>query len=155
MPPVSSDHSDPRIARLQRLVRIPTVSHPDQRDPAAFDEIRAVLRKQYPLLHERLEITDVVTHGLLARWAGSGDGDPVVLMAHLDVVPVEDRWAHPAFGAEIHDGEIWGRGTLDDKGSLAGICEAVEALLAEGFVPARDGVTAGHGMRRSMSRPMP
>lgn len=59
-------------------------------------------------------------------------------MAHLDVVPVDGEWAHEPFGAEIVDGQIWGRGTLDDKGSLVGICEAVETLLADGFTPAQD-----------------
>ncbi len=63
-----------------------------------------------------------------------------MLMAHIDVVPVDESapWQHPAFSAEVHDGAIWGRGTLDDKGSLVGICSAVERLLADGFVPARD-----------------
>jgi carboxypeptidase PM20D1 len=64
----------------------------------------------------------------------------VVLMAHLDVVPVDESapWQHPPFGAEIHDGAVWGRGTLDDKGCLVAICEAVERLLAQGFTPAQD-----------------
>jgi carboxypeptidase PM20D1 len=63
-----------------------------------------------------------------------------VLMAHLDVVPIDESapWQHPPFGAEIHDDAIWGRGTLDDKGSLVGICGAVEGLLERDFVPARD-----------------
>ncbi len=61
-------------------------------------------------------------------------------MAHLDVVPVDEDapWRHPAWGAEIHDGAIWGRGTLDDKGQLVAIAEAVERLLERGFVPAQD-----------------
>jgi carboxypeptidase PM20D1 len=61
-------------------------------------------------------------------------------MAHIDVVPVDESapWQHSPFGAEIHDGAIWGRGTLDDKASLAGICAAVERLLEREFVPARD-----------------
>ena len=62
-----------------------------------------------------------------------------MLMAHLDVVPVETgTWTHPPFSAEISDGSVWGRGTLDDKGSVAALCEAVETLLADGHVPARD-----------------
>jgi carboxypeptidase PM20D1 len=64
----------------------------------------------------------------------------VVLMAHLDVVPVDEcaPWQHPPFGAEIHDGAVWGRGTLDDKGCVVAISEAVERLLAQGFAPAQD-----------------
>ena len=61
-------------------------------------------------------------------------------MAHLDVVPVDESapWQHPAFSAEIVDGAIWGRGTLDDKGCVAAICEAVERLLEAGHRPAQD-----------------
>jgi carboxypeptidase PM20D1 len=59
---------------------------------------------------------------------------------------------HPPFGAEIHDGAVWGRGTLDDKGSLVGICAAVERLLAKGVVPARD-VWLSFGAREEVSGP--
>ena len=133
---------DPAVAKLQALVRIPTVSHrdPDLVDVAAFDEFVTELERQFPLLHERLELTRVDTHGLLFHWAGRGAARPVVLMAHLDVVPVEEDapWQHPPFGAEIHDGAIWGRGTLDDKGELVAICAAVERLLDADFTPAQD-----------------
>ncbi|MCB8957232.1 MAG: M20/M25/M40 family metallo-hydrolase [Nocardioides sp.] len=150
--PAASAATHPAVARLQALVRIPTVSHRDQSlvDTEAFDAFLAELERQYPLLHERLELTRVDTHGLLFRWAGAGSAGgaaaagaaerPVVLMAHLDVVPVDDGapWQHPPFGAEIHDGAVWGRGTLDDKGPLVAICEAVETLLGQGFTPAQD-----------------
>lgn len=130
------------VGKLQALVRIPTVSDRDPAlvDAAVFDELLAELAAQFPLLHERLEPTRVDTHGLLFHWPGRSDARPVVLMAHLDVVPVEADapWQHPPFGAEIHDGAIWGRGTLDDKGAVVGICEAVETLLERGYVPAQD-----------------
>ncbi|GAA4755999.1 M20 family peptidase [Nocardioides endophyticus] len=136
----------PSVAKLQALVRIPTVSHrdPDLIDVAAFDEFVAELARQFPMLHKRLELTRVDTHGLLFHWVGrSRPGSaqkPVVLMAHLDVVPVEEdaSWQHPPFGAEIHDGAVWGRGTLDDKGELVAICVAVENLLELGFTPEQD-----------------
>ncbi|WP_237089555.1 M20 family peptidase [Nocardioides dokdonensis] len=128
------------VGKLQALVRIPTVSHrdPAQVDTAAFDAFLEELERQFPLLHEHLHLTRVHTHGLLLHWRGSSDERPVVLMAHLDVVPVEGEWQHPPFSAAIADGCIWGRGTLDDKGCLVGICEAVETLLERGHTPAQD-----------------
>ncbi len=134
--------TDRAVAKLQALVRIPTVS---DRDPArvdteAFDRLHAELRTQFPLLHERLELTRVGSHGLLFRWHGASSDRPVVLMAHLDVVPVDESapWQHPPFSAEIVDGAVWGRGTLDDKGCVAAICEAVERLLEADHRPAQD-----------------
>ncbi len=128
------------VGKLQALVRIPTVSHRDRSlvDTAAFDRLLVELERQFPLLHERLELTRIPTHALLFRWPGRSSERPVVLMAHLDVVPVEGTWQHPAFSGDVVDGNIWGRGTLDDKGCVAGICEAVETLLEDGFVPAQD-----------------
>ncbi|WP_104106942.1 M20/M25/M40 family metallo-hydrolase [Nocardioides sp. 616] len=128
------------VSKLQALVRLPTVSHRDPAlvDVAAFDALLGELERQFPLLHQRLELTRVGSHGLLFRWAGADDARPVVLMAHLDVVPVEGTWTHPAFDGVIADGQLWGRGTLDDKGCVVGICEAVETLLERDFTPAQD-----------------
>ena len=134
------------VGKLQALVRIPTVS---DRDPAlvdadAFDRLLAELAHQFPHLHASLEQTRVGTHGLLFRWPGHSAERPVVLMAHLDVVPIDDSapWQHPPFAAEIAPSPvgdaIWGRGTLDDKGCVVGICEAVELLLEAGVTPAQD-----------------
>src|SRR6476659_838473 len=130
------------VEKLQALVRIPTVSHRDrsQVDTAAFDAALAELERSFPLLHARLGRTRIAGHALLLHWPGRSSSRPVVLMAHLDVVPVDEQatWQHPAFGAVVLDGAMWGRGTLDDKGSLVAICEAVETLLERGFVPAQD-----------------
>jgi carboxypeptidase PM20D1 len=128
------------VRKLQSLIRIPTVSYPDldRVDAAAFDAFVEELARQFPLLHERLELTRVHTHGLLFHWAGASSARPVVLMAHLDVVPVEGTWQHDAFGGDVADGQVWGRGTLDDKGCLVAICEAVETLLEQDMTPAQD-----------------
>lgn len=138
--------TDRVVAALQALVRLPTVS---DRDPArvdtdAFDRLLAELAAQFPLLHERLDLTRVGSHGLLFHWAGASAERPVVLMAHLDVVPVDGDapWRHDPFGGEVHDSDVgpavWGRGTLDDKGCVAAICDAVESLLEAGHAPAQD-----------------
>src|SRR5262249_39731920 len=80
-------------------------------------------------------------HSLLYQWKGQGEGKPIVLLAHLDVVPVEasaqNTWTQPPFSGAIADGFVWGRGTLDDKSSALAILEAVEYLLGAGFEPAR------------------
>ena len=128
------------VSALQALVRIPTVSDrdPDRVDTDAFDRLLAELARQFPLLHEHLDLTRVGSHGLLLHWAGASAEKPVVLMAHLDVVPVDADapWQHDPFGGEIHPSAtgpaIWGRGTLDDKGCVAAICDGRRD-------PARDG----------------
>lgn len=129
------------VDALRALVRIPTVSHPDGlgQNPATFEALLVELRMRFPRLHE-LEVTRVHTHGLLVHWPGASAARPVVLMAHLDVVPVEDadRWTHPPFEGAVVDGAVWGRGTLDDKGCVVAICCAVEELLEAGHVPAQD-----------------
>jgi carboxypeptidase PM20D1 len=130
------------VEKLQALVRIPTISYDDESliDPTRFEDFARTLDELFPLLHAHLTLRRIRDHSLLFHWKGSGAGDPLVLMAHIDVVPIDESapWQHPPFGAEIHDDAIWGRGTLDDKGSLVGICGAVEGLLERGFVPARD-----------------
>jgi carboxypeptidase PM20D1 len=144
------------VAALQALVRIPTVSWADEDliDGEAFAAFHEELARRFPLLHAQLERQPIGEHGLLLRWPGAQSDRPVVLMAHQDVVPVDESapWQHPPFGAEVHDGAIWGRGTLDDKGALVGICAAVEALLAASFVPAQD-VWLSFGAREEVSGP--
>ena len=131
---------DRAVGKLQTLVRIPTVSYrePERVDTAAFDGFVEELHAQFPLLHEHLELTRIHTHGLLFHWRGASSERPVVLMAHLDVVPVEGDWRYGAFSGEIADGSVWGRGTLDDKGQLVAVCEAVELLLERQHTPSQD-----------------
>jgi carboxypeptidase PM20D1 len=144
------------VAALQALVRIATVSWPDEGriDTEAFAAFHAELERRFPLLHRRLARHRIGEHGLLFHWPGTQADRPVLLMAHQDVVPVDGSapWQHPPFGAEVHDGAIWGRGTLDDKGALVGICAAVEGLLTAGFVPAQD-VWLSFGAREEVSGP--
>lgn len=134
---------DSAVEKLCQLVRIRTVADldPERTDPEPFVQLRAAFDAAFPQLVRTLEEVLLPGHAMLWRWPGSNpDADPVVLMAHQDVVPVQtgDPWTHPAWDANIVDGAIWGRGTLDDKGCLVAIAEAVERLLVAGFTPARD-----------------
>ncbi|AKU19237.1 hypothetical protein VV02_23440 [Luteipulveratus mongoliensis] len=126
---------------MSALVRIPTVSHPDpgHQDDVAFARFVKTFEASYPLLHEHLDRTTVGPGGLLFHWAGDSAEKPLVLMAHWDVVPVvESDWSEDPFSGRVSATDVHGRGTLDDKGSLVVICEAVETLLAEGYSPEQD-----------------
>ncbi|PJJ72652.1 carboxypeptidase PM20D1 [Diaminobutyricimonas aerilata] len=121
------------VENLRALVRVPTVSLPDAVDASTLDAFAAVLADRYPRVHARADVERIADHSLLFRIHGRGTADPVVLMAHYDVVPVDEQaWTRPPFSADLVgegvDAVVWGRGTLDDKGVLAAILEACERI---------------------------
>ncbi len=134
--------SDDAVARFQELLRIPTVSRddPTRVDREPFARWVPTLKRLYPKTFSACELTMIDEFGILLRWPGASDAlDPVVLMAHQDVVPVDGQdWEHDPFGAEIVDGEIWARGSLDTKCIVGAFFEAAEHLIGRGYVPPRD-----------------
>jgi carboxypeptidase PM20D1 len=129
---------------LSRAVQFQTVSHQDaaEDDRSAWEAQRAWLVATYPKFHA-LAAREVVGDGaLIYTWTGSDPSlEPIILMAHQDVVPVAEdtlaKWKAGPFSGAIQDGAVWGRGSVDDKGSLVSLMEAVEALAATGFKPRR------------------
>lgn len=122
--------------RLSRMIQIETVQ---TNGDEPFEAFVALLAAEYPLVHERLTLEHVTDRGLLYHWRGASSERPVVLMAHYDVVPAPaNDWTDHPFSGTVADGVVWGRGALDDKGPLLVVIEAVENLLAEGFVPPSD-----------------
>ncbi len=137
--------------RLAAALRFRTVSHQEAPpDAEAFLGLHRFLRDSFPRVHATLEREVVADYSLLYRWPGRDRSlAPLLLTAHLDVVPVPnaslDAWEHAPFEGAIAEGFVWGRGALDDKVGLLGILEAVEQLLARGFVPRRTVLLAfGH-----------
>ena len=128
-------------ADLAEMIRCRTVSDRDKslEDEAEFAKFEALLPKLFPLVHEKCEFEKVGTRALLYRWRGKHSDAPSVFMSHYDVVSVnEENWEKPAFDGIVENGVLWGRGTLDTKGTLNGIFQAAESLIAEGFVPQND-----------------
>jgi acetylornithine deacetylase/succinyl-diaminopimelate desuccinylase-like protein len=81
---------------------------------------------------------------VIARLQGDGTKPPLLLAAHLDVVPAEpESWRHPPFGGEIHDGYIWGRGAIDMKHMAVMSALVIARLKQEGVKLARDLIFAG------------
>ncbi len=132
---------DAAIERLAQAVRIPTVSEEGKIDTAAFRLLDTFFWESYPLVDSFLEKTRVNEFSYVLQWPGQNTRlAPILLMAHLDVVPVEnggEGWTVPPFAGTAKDGYLWGRGTLDDKLSALGILEAIELLLAVDYAPQR------------------
>lgn len=129
------------VNALGELVKCRTVSYNDHtlEDDAEFEKLIGKLPELYPNVVKTCPMQRFEERGLLFHWKGKGDGKPSVLMAHYDVVPVEEEnWTHPAFDAEIVDGVMWGRGTLDTKVTFNGILSAAENVIKQGFVPEND-----------------
>ncbi|MEM9937362.1 MAG: M20 family peptidase [Pseudomonadota bacterium] len=133
--------------RLGEAIRFRTITltagdpRPGQEGP--WLELRDWMEETYPSFHAAAA-REIVPGGytLLFTWQGSNpDLDPLLLMAHQDVVPVnigtEGDWEAPPFDGLVKDGYVYGRGTIDDKGSMIGLLEALEALARDGFQPTR------------------
>lgn len=127
------------VKRLSAAVQLATVTGGD---PAPFTALHALLADSFPLAHARLRREVVGNASLLYTWPGSDPAlAPILLTAHMDVVPVEPgtdgKWRYPPFSGTVADGYVWGRGTMDMKHVLMATMESVEALLARGFQPRR------------------
>lgn len=121
-------------ALLAAAIRIPTVA-PD----GDFDAFHEFLSDAFPALFSTAVRRDFGDAILLELVGSDTAAAPIILMAHQDVVPIEEDqpWSHPPFAGVVADGYVWGRGALDDKGALITICAAIEGLLGEGWRPTR------------------
>ena len=133
--------NDKIIENLRTLVRFKTVSYRDGNleDDAEFEGLLNELPKLYPNVYKICTQTLLDDRGVLILWKGKKHDAPAVMMAHYDVVPVnEEMWDKPPFEAILENGVIWGRGTLDTKVTVNGILSAADKLIADGFVPEND-----------------
>lgn len=139
------------IERLSGAIKIPTeigdVYPGPSEDPEYFKhffDFHDYLEKSYPLVYQNLKVEKVNEVGLLYTWNGTNTAlQPILLMAHQDVVPVNrktwDEWEYPPFSGYYDEDTdyIWGRGTLDCKNLLTAELEAIEQLLKDGYTPER------------------
>jgi carboxypeptidase PM20D1 len=130
--------------RLAGALRFETVSNQDSAVfPAEeFLDFHSYLEESFPRVHAALPREVIGGYSLLYRWEGSDAGlRPVLFMAHMDVVPIEpgteSEWTQPPFAGRIADGYVWGRGALDDKGTLITQLAAIELLVNDDFQPRR------------------
>ena len=132
------------VRHLSEAAQLRTVSNQDPaaNDVAEWDRLHAWLAATYPAAHAAMARTILPNRTLVYHWPGSDPAlAPIIVMAHQDVVPVtpgtEKDWKYPPFAGTIAENAVWGRGTVDDKGSLVGLFEALDALAKAGFKPKR------------------
>ena len=144
------------VRHLSDAIQIPTISFENEADfkGADFLKFHKYLERTYPRLHKTLKKEIINSYSLLYTWPGIDKNlRPIILLAHMDVVPVEEKsisqWTHSPFAGNIADGYIWGRGSLDNKADLLGIMEAIEGLVEAGFQPKQTVyVVSGHDEER-------
>src|SRR5262245_35242275 len=116
---------------LQSLIRCPSVT---PADGGALDYLEQLL-KPAGFRTVRLPFSEPGTADVDNLYARHGDTGPHLCFAgHVDVVPPgrEADWTHPPFAGVIADGQVWGRGAADMKGSIAAFTAAVLSLAEEG-----------------------
>jgi acetylornithine deacetylase/succinyl-diaminopimelate desuccinylase-like protein len=131
---------DETVALLRALLRFDTTNPPGNELPCArhvADWLRDAGLEPV-VLESQPGRGNVVT-----RVKGSGALPPLVLVAHLDVVPADrGRWTRDPFGGEVHDGWIWGRGAVDMKHMAAMSMVVLKLLRARGAALVRDVIFA-------------
>ena len=140
-PEAVSFDKDAAVDALQQLVRCRTVScnDPAMEDDQEFRKLIDLLPTLYPRVFGFCTFRELPDRALLLHWRGKSDKAPSVMMAHYDVVPVnEESWKKPPFAGIIEEGVLWGRGTLDTKVTFNGVLSAANYLIGQGFVPEND-----------------
>ncbi len=149
-PPNSFNTLPKAPQHLAEIVKIPTISYdePSLIKYSWYDTLHRSLEESFPRVHAVLNREIINKYSLLYTWPGSDPKlAPVVMMAHMDVVPVashaedskplDTAWTYPPFSGAIEEGFVWGRGAMDDKLHIIAMLEAVEFLIRRGFRPAR------------------
>lgn len=119
--------------RLQKMIQCKTVSAKGPYDDTEFAKLRDVMAELFPLVHARAEKLTFGDDCWIYKLPGQDESRNIMLMSHHDVVAAEGEWKYGGFSAEIAEGKLWGRGTVDTKTPLFAEFTALEELLAEGI----------------------
>jgi acetylornithine deacetylase len=127
------------VSLVQDLVRIDSVNPYLDSDGPGERQIAAYIRER--LLASGLEVTlqpiNDTAVNVIAILRGSGGGKSLMLNGHMDTVSAK-RMAIEAFEPTVQDGKLYGRGSLDMKGSLGAMIAAVEAIQKAGLALSGD-----------------
>ena len=130
-------------AHFQKIIQCATISNEygNKVDWREFGKLHQWLQKFYPTIYREFRLTEIGEAGLQFCFkADNPVKEPLMLMAHQDVVEVGDlaQWTYDPFSGELVDDCVYGRGTTDCKHLLAAEMEAVEDVFASGWRPPYD-----------------
>ena len=132
------------IKNLSDAITYETISDEssDGVDAITFLAFHKFLRRTYPKTFKNLKEEIFSGYTMLLKWEGKNttSSNPILLMAHMDVVPAGDleKWSEEPFLGTINNDFIHGRGAIDNKSSLISILESIEYLLDSVYQPDRD-----------------
>jgi len=144
------------VGVAQTLVRCESETHPPHGNEGPVQELIATELRSLGLevdIFEPWDVDGITEHpgwwpgldytdrpNVVGRLKGVGHGPSLILNGHSDVVPAgdHDAWTFPPYGAEVHDGNLYGRGAVDMKGGLAASLSALRCLGELGLAPAGD-----------------
>src|SRR5271170_576923 len=119
------------LNELKEFLRIPSVSAKSEHKPDIQKAAHWVAEKLRAAGLEKVEIVPTKMHPVVYGESLQAPGKPTVLFyGHYDVQPAEplELWTSPAFEPSVRDGNLFGRGTADDKGQVHIHIKALEAL---------------------------
>ena len=127
---------DELVKSLQKVISFNTEKGKAAKNAPFGENVKACLDYTLGLARSfGLDTYDCDGYAGHADFKGTGD-EVVGILGHLDVVPSKaEEWLYPPYGGEVHDGKLYGRGTMDDKGPMFACLYAVKALKDAGFVP--------------------
>ena len=129
---IIDEMKDEIIESLQRIVRIKSVEdEPEEGMP--FGEGVNQCLESFLDIAKSLGLKTKNIDGY-AGHVEIGEGEEILgILCHLDVVPEGSNWTYPPYAAEIHDGKIYGRGTIDNKGPAIASLYALKAIQDSGI----------------------
>ena len=135
---ILEEQFDQLVAALQKVISFNTEKGVATENAPFGANIKACLDYTLELAQSMgLDVYDCDGYAGHAEMKGTGS-DVLGILGHLDVVPSKaEEWLYPPYAGEIHDGKLYGRGTMDDKGPMYACLFAVKALKEAGFVPSK------------------
>jgi succinyl-diaminopimelate desuccinylase len=116
------------ISSVQEILRIKSVEEPGLPGAPYGEGVSSALDCALDISRQ-LGFSVVNMDGYVG-YAEYGFGEDYVgVLGHLDVVPEGEGWLHPPYGAEIHDGKVYARGALDDKGPIIAALYGLKAIM--------------------------